>query len=92
MSQAPYFHPESDAVRFWVPIDGGFMGASISRRTLHFRFRPGAKDDDPLETFKANTRDIHAAVTRRVAEGSLEPVMLREQAKSLLALALSNYE
>jgi hypothetical protein len=54
------------------------VGASVSRQTLHFRFRPGAKDDDPLETFTAYEPQIVAAVLRRVAQGSIEPVMLRE--------------
>jgi hypothetical protein len=78
MSQDPFFHQESGAVRFWVPINDQFVGASISRDTLHYRFRPNARDDDPMDTFTANTRDIHAAVQRRVAQGSIEPVMIRE--------------
>jgi len=65
-------------VRFWIPIDGQLVGASISRETLHYRFRPTAKGDDPLETYTANAADIAAAVVRRVAQGSIEPVMLRE--------------
>lgn len=65
-------------MRFWVPINDQFVGASISRDTLHYRFRPNARDDDPMDTFTANTRDIHAAVQRRVAQGSIEPVMIRE--------------
>jgi hypothetical protein len=78
MPQEPFFHVESGAVRFWIPINGEIMGASISRETLHRRFRPTAKDDDPLETYTANAADIAAAVARRVAQGSIEPVMLRE--------------
>jgi hypothetical protein len=74
----PFFHPESGAVRFWVPINGQLIGATISRETLHHRFRPGSKDEDPLETFTAHAVDITAAVERRVAAGSIEPVMLRE--------------
>ena len=35
-------------------------------------------DDDPLETYKAHAQDINDAVRRRVAQGSLEPVMVRE--------------
>jgi hypothetical protein len=78
MKQDPYFHQESGAVRFWVPIDDHLVGASISRETLHYRFRPGARDEDPMETFTTYSGDIIAAVERRVAQGSLEPVMLRE--------------
>jgi hypothetical protein len=78
MSQDPFFHQDSGAVRFWVPVNGGFIGASISRETLHHRFRPGAQGDDPMETFTTYRREITAAVERRVAQGSIEPVMLRE--------------
>lgn len=78
MTHAPFFHQESGAVRFWIPINGQIIGGSISREALHHRFRPTAKDDDPLETYNANAADIAAAVARRVAQGSIEPVMLRE--------------
>jgi len=73
-----FFHQDSDSVRFWISIDDAPMGAIISRRTLHFRFRPGVLDDDPMETYKAFSEEIEAAVRRRVAQGSREPVMLRE--------------
>lgn len=78
MMQAPYFHDDSAAVRFWVQIDEAWVGASISRQTLHYRFRPEAKDEDPLETYHAFAQVIDAVVRRRVAGGSIEPVMLRE--------------
>lgn len=61
-----------------MSINGQMLGASISRETLHYRFRPNARDDDPLETFTTNASEIIAAVERRVAQGSIEPVMLRE--------------
>jgi hypothetical protein len=78
MTQPAFFHQATGAVRFWVSIDESVIGASISREALHHRFRPGAKDDDPLETYKAFASVIEAAVVRRVAQGSIEPVMLRE--------------
>lgn len=78
MTPEPFFHQDTGAVRFWVPIDGQMVGASISRETLHYSFRPRATGDDPLETFTANAMAITAAVERRVAKGSREPVMLRE--------------
>ena len=78
MTQAPFFHSDSGAVRFWVPIDDQLIGCSISRETLHHRFRPGVQGDDPLGTFNTYSSDIIAAVKRRVAQGSIEPVMLRE--------------
>jgi hypothetical protein len=79
MADAPFFHENSGAVRFWVLVDGNPLGASISRDVLHYRYRPNSQGDDPLETYLANAADIEAAVHRRVAQGSIEPVMLRER-------------
>lgn len=78
MSYPAFFHEASDAVRFWVSVEGGWVGATISRATLHYRFRPNARDEDPLETYQAFSQQIDAAVRLRVAKGSIEPVMLRE--------------
>jgi len=78
LSHDAYFHPDTEAVRFWVSHGNALVGASISRRTLHYRFRPEAVDDDALETYQRFAETINAAVLRRVAEGALEPVMLRE--------------
>jgi len=78
MSDSPFFHEASASVRFWVLIDGKPFGASVGRNALHHRYRPTTHGDDPLETYQANAADIEAAVRRRVAEGSREPVMLRE--------------
>jgi hypothetical protein len=74
----PFLHDESGAVRFWVEIDGVAFGASVGKAALHYRFRPGRHDEDPLETYRAHATEIEAAVRRRVASGSIEPVMLRE--------------
>jgi hypothetical protein len=78
MSDSPFFHEASGTVRFWVPVDGNLLGASVSREALHHRYRPTTHGDDPLETYLANAADIEAAVRRRLAQGSREPVMLRE--------------
>lgn len=77
MPEAPFFDLASGAVCFWVPIDGQFIGASISKETLHYRYKPQARDDDPLATYLQNADAIHAAVKRRAAAGAREPVMLR---------------
>jgi hypothetical protein len=45
---------------------------------LHYRYRPDARDDDPLQTYVAHSAAIDAAVRRRVTLGSIEPVMVRE--------------
>ena len=78
MAEAPFFHESSEAVRFWVLVDGKPLGASIGRTALHHRYRPNSQGEDPLETYLANAVDIEAAVRRRLAQGSIEPVMLRE--------------
>jgi len=73
-----FFHLPSGTVRFWVSIDGQYIGSSIRRDVLHYRYHPNQTDDDPLASYSENTAEIHAAVRRRVAKGSIEPVMLRE--------------
>ena len=78
MSQPPFFHEASGAVRFWVLIEGNLMGASISKETLHYRYSPNTQNDNPLATYTAHSQDIDDAVRRRVARGSIEPVMVRE--------------
>ena len=78
MSTQPFFHPGSGEVRFFVEIDGESVGASITRQTLHYRFCRTAQGDDPLATYVAHADAIEAAVRRRVAGGSLKPVLLRE--------------
>ena len=75
---APFFHESSRTVRFWVQVGDKVLGASIGEQALHHRYRPTAQGDDAMETFSANRSDIEAAVRRRVAQGSIEPVMLRE--------------
>ena len=76
---APYFHADSDALRFWVLCeDGQNVGATISKQTLHFRFKGDMSGSDVLATYAAHREEIDAAVRRRVAKGSREPVMLRE--------------
>jgi hypothetical protein len=78
MSDEPFFHESSATVRFWIEVDGRPFGASVSREALHHRYRPTIQGDDPLETYRDNAADIEAAVRRRIAQGSIEPVMLRE--------------
>jgi hypothetical protein len=87
MSDSPFFHEASATVRFWILVDGQPFGASVGRDALHHRYRPTTHDDDPLETYRANAADIEAAVRRRVAQGSREPVMLREYDLRVLGAA-----
>ena len=79
MLPSPFFHDESGALRFWVLMDdGNFVGATISKQTLHFRFHGDVSGSDALATYAAHRDEIDAAVRHRVAGGSIEPVMLRE--------------
>lgn len=78
MSYPAYFHADSGCVRFSVLVAGQPIGASISSSTLHHRFSPQMKDDEPLATYLSHAAEIDEAVCRRVASGSIEPVMLRE--------------
>ena len=78
MSQPPFFHEDSGTVRFWVQVDDKLVGASITRSALHFRFRPDGQNEDPLQTYLAHAQEVDDAVRRRVAQGSIEPVMVRE--------------
>jgi len=78
MPPAAFYHQDSEAVRFWVPIADGFVGASIRRAVLQYRFRPPGSEEEPLETYARNATELGTAVRRRVAQGSIEPVMLRD--------------
>jgi Protein of unknown function (DUF1488) len=78
MSDTPFFHEASGTVRFWVLVEGQPLAASVSREALHHRYRSIAQGEDPMETYRDNASDIEAAVRRRLAQGSREPVMLRE--------------
>lgn len=78
MTDSPFFHEASREVRFQVVIGGESVWASIGQATLHYRFHPTVQGDDPMKTFQAHATEIEAAVRRRVAAGSISPVMLRE--------------
>lgn len=75
----PFFHEDSGAVRCWVPMpDGALIGAIVRKALLHHGFGGGLDGSDALATFHAHRQAIEAAVRRRVAGGSIEPVLLRE--------------
>jgi hypothetical protein len=73
----PFFHLASGTVRFWVLVGHQYVGSSIRHDVLHYRYHPHKTDDEPLATYAENAAELHAAVRRRVAKGSIEPVMLR---------------
>jgi hypothetical protein len=79
MSYPPFFHEGSGAVRFWVLTESGaYVGATVSKETLHYRFKADISGSDSVASYQANRQEIDAAVIRRVGTGSIEPVMLRE--------------
>jgi hypothetical protein len=78
MSRFPFFDYASAVVRFWVQIDAHWVGASIGKEVLHYYYRPDARDEDPMETYRSHSEDIAAAVRRRIAKGAREPVIVRE--------------
>jgi Protein of unknown function (DUF1488) len=75
---SPFFHDDSASVRFWVLVGDVLVGASITKTTLHYRYKALRTDDDALATYLEHAAEIDAAVRRRVAAGSREPVMLRD--------------
>ena len=75
---AAFYHQDSEAVRFWVPIADGFVGARIRRAVLQYRFRPERSDEEPIETYGRHSAEPGAALQRRVAQGSIEPVIQRD--------------
>jgi len=79
MLPSPVYHDGSGTVRFWVlTASGDTTGASISKETLHYRFQAELGGGDALASYAAHREEIDAAVLRRIAAGSREPVMLRE--------------
>ncbi len=74
-----FFHEDSAAVRCWVrKPDGGSVGAIVRKELLHYGFGGRFDGGDALVTFHAHRPAIEAAILRRVAGGSIEPVLLRE--------------
>lgn len=80
LSPQPFFHEDSGTVRFWVLDDAGqLVGASVSKEALHYRFHSGLAGAEALASYLQHRGEIDAAVRRRIASGSIEPVMLRER-------------
>lgn len=74
-----FFHPDSGAVRFWVQDPAGqAVGAIIRQQILHHRFQADISGSDALDVYTRHRGEIDAAVLRRIATGSIEPVLLRE--------------
>ncbi|WP_431257744.1 DUF1488 family protein [Roseateles chitinivorans] len=78
MKPAAFYDLSSGTIRFWVLVGEQFVGATVRRESLHYRYSPHNTNDDPLQTFQAHTDELEGIVRRRVAGGSREPVMLRD--------------
>lgn len=78
MPTEPFFHDSSGTVRFWVQVDQAQIGAMVKKEALHYRYHPLADNDDPLATYRSHAAEIDEAVRRRVAGGSVEPILLRD--------------
>ena len=75
----PFFLETSGAARLWVRTPAGQdMGAILRSQVLHYRFRATTSGADALATYPAHRKEIDEAVLRRIAAGSLEPILLRE--------------
>jgi hypothetical protein len=82
---APVFDERSGAVHLWVRTgSGAAIGAILRREALPSRFRAVASAE-VLQTYLAHRDEVDAAVLRRLAAGSLEPVLLREHDFTLRA-------
>lgn len=76
---AAYFDDYTGAVHFWVHAGSGvWTGAMVRKEVLHFRFDVPTGRDEALRAYADHRAEIESAVLRRLATGSLEPVLLRE--------------
>ncbi|WP_396267472.1 hypothetical protein [Ideonella sp.] len=73
-----YLHADSGAVRFWVRVNELPVGASVPSHVLRYLYQPDGPDGDALALYLAHAEALAEAVRRRVAGGSIEPVMLRQ--------------
>jgi len=74
-----FYHLDSGTLRFWVvQPDGSAVGALIRKEILHYGLRGEVDGGDALALYARHRAGLEDAVRRRVASGSLEPVMLRE--------------
>lgn len=74
-----YFDEASGVVYLWVrSTEGVPTGAMLRKQVLHFRFGAAMSGSDALQTYQHHRTEIEAAVLRRIAAGSIEPVLLRE--------------
>lgn len=74
----PYLDEPSGSVRFQVSLNGILCNASINQQALLHSFKAMSGTSDLLDIYNHHTQKIHEAALRRLAQGALAPVMLRE--------------
>jgi hypothetical protein len=74
-----YFDDAAGVVYLWVRTAAGIpMGAMLRKEVLHFRFGAALSGVDALKTYQHHRAEVEATVLRRITDGSIEPVILRE--------------
>jgi hypothetical protein len=75
----PLFRPDPGDLCVWVALpDRTPIGVILSRQVLLYCFQARPDGSDAVVRYEAHRAEVEAAVLRRVAAGSIEPVILRE--------------
>jgi hypothetical protein len=77
MGFRPYFQIKTGAVHFLVPVEGELVSGCVTTHALRGLCEAGPTEQELLAAYVAHQDLIDAAVARRVAEGSDEPVTVR---------------
>lgn len=75
---AASYHQDLAAPRLLVAVADGFVGASIRSTSLRYCSNPESFNEELSEIYARHVVDLDTAVWLRVAQGSIERVMLRE--------------
>jgi len=78
MRPSPILLHAAPAVRFWVPVDGTSVCATVSEATLRCCFAPAEPSRTALAIVHAHLDELDAMVRRKFDAGCVEPVMLHE--------------
>jgi hypothetical protein len=77
MELRPYLNDKTGSLRFTVPVSGDHVMAYLTETSWRARFGTDFSDSSFMDVYNANKDLIDRAVTRRVAAGAREPVVLR---------------
>ena len=72
------FRETAHIVRFWVQVDGRLVCAMVSDTSLRCCLAPAEPRKAALAIFGEHLAELDEMVRRRVAAGSVEPVMLQD--------------